>query len=305
MFEVKFLFDNQLIAAVENLIKNSKHKLLIISPFIDLDKRIQDALEEKRNKVDFELFVLFGKNEDNYYKSIKKDSLIFLKQFPNIEIRYNERLHAKFYQNDFDYIMTSLNLYDYSLAKNIEVGIIGNYASKGVLGKVIDGTGSMISQGVNKVGQDVFGLGQKDENPIDKFQTIFYSSQLLYKTKPNLLDEHGIKGLIGGKKIDGFNVIENNFPETKKENIKPTTESKNVIIEKTILNVGKTQSVSQLSKKMNFSVAEITNLMQKSGFINGESITPLGKSKGIELKKYMGKEYIAYPENLEEFKLLK
>jgi len=133
MADVQFLFDNQLIAAVESLIKNSKHRLLLISPFIDLDRRIQDALRDKISKHDFELLVLFGKNEDNYYKSIKKDSLDFLKQFPNVEIRYNDRLHAKFYQNDFDYIMTSLNLYDYSLAKNIEVGITGNFASKGLI----------------------------------------------------------------------------------------------------------------------------------------------------------------------------
>jgi hypothetical protein len=54
MAEVQFLFDNQLIAALENLIKNSKHRLVLISPFIDLDRRIQDALREKLSKHDFE-----------------------------------------------------------------------------------------------------------------------------------------------------------------------------------------------------------------------------------------------------------
>lgn len=32
---VDFLFDNQLIASVESLIRDSKHKLVLISPFID------------------------------------------------------------------------------------------------------------------------------------------------------------------------------------------------------------------------------------------------------------------------------
>jgi hypothetical protein len=73
MAEVKFLFDTQLIDAVNSLIKEAKHRLLIVSPFIDLDKRIQDSLIEKRDKYDFELKVLFGKNEGNLYRSIKKD----------------------------------------------------------------------------------------------------------------------------------------------------------------------------------------------------------------------------------------
>lgn len=59
MTEVQFLFDNQLIAAVESLIKNSKHRLLLIPWFIDLDRRIQVVLKEKLLKHDFELLVLF------------------------------------------------------------------------------------------------------------------------------------------------------------------------------------------------------------------------------------------------------
>ena len=307
MADVQFLFDNQLIASVENLIKNSKHRLLLISPFIDLDRRIQDSLRDKLSKHDFELLVLFGKNEENYYKSIKKDSFEFLKQFPNIEIRYNDRLHAKFYQNDFDYIMTSLNLYDYSLAKNIEVGITGNFASKGLIGKVIDGTGALIAQGVDKVGQDVFGLGQ-DVNPIEKFQTIFKDSTLMYKTVPIIVDATGIKGYIGGKKLNGFNVTIDNLSNPIKE-IKPVRseavlnevkEVKLTTTETSSISSKKTQSASQLSKALGVSQADITNIMQQSGLISEDKITPVGLSKGLVMKNYMGKDYIAYPDNLSE-----
>jgi len=312
MADVQFLFDNQLIAAVESLIKNSKHRLLLISPFIDLDRRIQDALRDKLSKHDFQLLVLFGKNEDNYYKSIKKDSFEFLKQFPNVEIRYNDRLHAKFYQNDFDYIMTSLNLYDYSLAKNIEVGITGNFGSKGLIGKVIDGTGTLLAQGVDKVGQDVFGMGQ-NVNPIEKFQTIFQDSALMYKTEPIIVDASGIKGFIGGKKINGFNVKADNLSNPIKDikparseavlntvkEVKPTSKETISIASK------KTQSASQLSKFLGISQADITNHMQTSGLISGDKITSVGHSKGLVMKNYMGKDYIAYPDNLPELNKLK
>jgi hypothetical protein len=308
MAEVQFLFDNQLIAEVENLIRDSKHRLLLISPFIDLDRRIQDALGEKLLKHDFELLVLFGKNEDNYYKSIKRESLEFLKQFPNIEIRYNDRLHAKFYQNDFDYIMTSLNLYDYSLAKNIEVGIIGNFASKGLLGKVIDGTGTIISQGVDKVGRDVFGV-DKELNPIEKFKIIFEASELKYKTEPIIVDKSGIKGLIGGKKLNGFNVkidnLQNISNESKSKRIEITSNT-TIEIKSSSAETGpnissKVQSASQLSKSFGVSQFEITSIMQGAGLINEDTITEIGLAKGLVLKSYMGKDYIAYPSNLTEF----
>ena len=149
--EAKFLFDHQLIAAMEQLIKNSKKDLLLVSPFIDLDKRIENALHEKISNPHFKLRVLFGKNENNIYKSVKNNGLLFFKKFPNVEIKYEANLHAKFYQNETHFIMTSLNLYDYSLANNVESGILVNYASKGFIGKAMDGLGGVIDQGVTKV----------------------------------------------------------------------------------------------------------------------------------------------------------
>lgn len=312
MDDVKFLFDNQLIASLENLIKNAKHKLLLVSPFIDLDRRIQDALKEKLTKHDFQLLVLFGKNEDNLYRSIKKDSLEFLKQFPNVEIRYNDRLHAKFYLNDFDFIMTSLNLYDYSLAKNIEVGITYNYATKGLIGKVLNSTDTVLSQGVDKVKQDVLGM-DKEINPIEAFQSIYDNSELKYKTEPIIVDKDGVRGLIGGKKLNGFNVIKDELSLTSNKPVAPKTENTPASVvtapiqKETIASTisSKCVSASQLSKTLGVSQSDIINLMQKSQLINGDKITEKGELKGLVMKNYMGKDYIAYPENLEELGVLK
>jgi len=307
MPEVQFLFDNKLIAAVEDIIRNSKNRLLLVSPFIDLDRRIQDALREKISKHDFELLVLFGKNENNYYKSIKKDSFEFLKQFPNIEIRYNDRLHAKFYQNDFEYIMTSLNLYDYSLANNIEVGITGKFASKGLIMKVVDGTGTLISQGVEKINQNVLG-NEQEVNPIEKFQTIFQNSTLLYKTEPIKVAAGGFKGLIGGEKLNGFKVIVDQLsdhglkvnPKKSEQTTSVTNEIKSAPTSETVsASSRKLQSASQLSKALGVSQVDFTNIMQQSGLILGDKITSAGLAKGLVMKNYMGKEYIAYPNDLE------
>lgn len=308
MNEVQFLFDNQLIAALEKLIKEAKNKLFLVSPFIDLDDRIKDALREKIERHDFELLVLFGKNENNYYKSMKKDSFEFLKQFPNIEIRYNDRLHAKFYQNDFDFIMTSLNLYNYSLAKNIEVGILGKHSSKGLLGKVMDGSDAIVNQGIEKVSQDLLGMG-KEVNPIEKFQTIFKSSELKYKTAPILIDQAGIKGVFGGKKLNGKKVIHDDLSSITKEKEMVMAEKSTFDFKQSTSSAStptnKTLSASQLSKNYGVLPLDITNLMQKLGLISGDKITEVGHLKGLKMKSYMGKDYIAYPENLEELNDLK
>ena len=308
MVEGQFLFDTTLIEGVEKLIRESKSKLLLISPFIDLDKRIQDALREKLSKHDFEIRVLFGKNEGNLYRSMKKDSFEFLKQFPNIEIRYQERLHAKFYLNDFDYIMTSLNLYDYSLAKNIEVGIICNYGTKGLIGKVMDGTGTLISQGVDKVNHDVLGI-TKETNPIQKFQTIFENAELKYKTEPTVKNAGGLKGVIGGKKLEGFTVVVDNLSESKENlsNKAVQIATKDIIksIDQNTVQTNKTLSASQISKLLGVSQVEVIKLMQTRGLIDCNTITNLGHDRGLVLKNYMGNEYIAYPENLEELNILK
>lgn len=304
--EVDFLFDTQLTLAVENLIRNSKHKLILISPFIDLDKRIIDALSDKKSKHDFELLVLFGKNDCDYLKSIKKDSLNFLMSFPNIEIRYNDRLHAKYYQNDFEYIMTSLNLYKYSSDNNIEVGIKCEYAAKGLLRKAFDAADSLINQSTDKLKEDVLGM-KKDVNPIEEFKLIFDKSELMYKTMPTKADKEGLQGLMGYKKLDGRIVKENKFESFSEKNnprLKETQYQNNSKKYESGFDA-KTKSAKQLGIDLRIPAYEITNLMQQKGFINGNNITEKGASKGLLIKNYMGSNYIAYPVNLDEFKELK
>lgn len=297
MVECEFLFDNQLIAALEKLIRDAKHELLLISPFIDLDARIEDALKEKISKHDFKLRVVFGKNENNIYKSIKKNSIDFLMKFPNIEIRYNERLHAKFFKNDYDYIMTSLNLYDFSLANNIEVGIKVEHSSRGLIGKAVDGAGDLITQGTDKIKQEVFGKG-KDIDPIEKFDTIFENSEKKYQTEPIISTKKGVGGLLGAKQLDGYNVVfdQLSLPTKTIDKEKNVNEIKSPI---------KTYSASQLAKMYNISKSEIDSLMRKSGLINDNKITAKGLSMGLEMKKYMGNDFIAIPSTLDEFRSLK
>lgn len=308
----EFLFDNQLVSAIELLIKESKEQLILISPFIDFDPRIKTALKAKQSEKDFSLVVVLGKNEGNYHKSIKKESLEFLMEFPNVEIRYDARLHAKFYQNDFDFIMTSMNLYNFSLANNIEFGVRFNHSSKGLLGKVGDASNQLVDQGMSKIKEGVFG-GKAEVDPLEKFDEIVCNSRLLYKTKPVLAEKGGISGMLGGMKLDGKTIVYNELvsevasdvvekrvvPQQTTTVAPPQVPAPLVAEER-----GKFLSASKLSKTLGLTPAKVKDYFEKSGFIQNDEITELGKSKGLVKLKGQYGPYIAYPEGMEEFKNL-
>ncbi|MFV0606702.1 MAG: hypothetical protein ACK5NK_12765, partial [Niabella sp.] len=88
----------------------------------------------KKDNPDFKIIVVFGKNEDDFSKSMKQEDFNFFKDFPNIEIRYEKRLHAKYYANESSAILTSMNLYNFSQDNNIEAGVLTN--RKGILGSI-------------------------------------------------------------------------------------------------------------------------------------------------------------------------
>lgn len=287
--DVQFLFSNDLVNAVEKLIKNADKQLLLISPFIDLDPRIKDALMEKENDPHFELRVLFGKNEKDIRKSIKKDSLDLLKSFPNVDIRYESRLHAKFYVNDTHFIMTSMNLYDYSLSKNIEVGVQAKYNSKSLVGKVRDEAFTLIDSSF----KDFLGTSDNESDPITEFENIFGRAQQMYLSKAYLKDKKRLNPFSNKKEIDRVIVDVDLFKESNIEkaiNNSPKKDSDNS---------QKYLSVSKISKLYNVSPDAFIELMEEQGYIKDNVITRLGLDKGLVLKKYMGREYIAYPENLE------
>jgi len=214
MPEVSFIF-NRITTEIEEVIKDAKKELFLVSPFIDLSPNIKDELSHKKDDPDFFLRILFGKNDNNYLRSFKKDSLAFLMDFPNIEIKYNERLHAKFYMNDWDCILTSMNLYDYSLNKNIEGGVLYRYKSKSILGKTTD----IIGEGIGNVSERVFGE-EYNEDPIEKMNEVYGISELLYKTEPILKERKGVfsalKTALTKDEIEGKNVLVNKFEKEVK-----------------------------------------------------------------------------------------
>lgn len=114
----------------EIIIRGAETKLLLVSPYIRLHHRTADALKSLKTKPEVRVTVCFGKADGVYEKSFHPDALALLKELPNIRIVYEERLHAKFYGNDEASLITSMNLYDFSIDNNIEVGIVADHESR-------------------------------------------------------------------------------------------------------------------------------------------------------------------------------
>jgi phosphatidylserine/phosphatidylglycerophosphate/cardiolipin synthase-like enzyme len=113
----KFLKTRKAVSELEDLIRNADQKLILISPYLKISKDFREMLDF-RNKKDKITTIIFGKQELN------PDEMKFLQSLRFVILKYNESLHAKCYLNDSKMIITSLNLYEFSMAHNKEMGVL-------------------------------------------------------------------------------------------------------------------------------------------------------------------------------------
>lgn len=166
----EFVKGNQLNAELEKIFDNANEQLVIISPFIKLHSRFVDVLKSKKENNKLKITIVFGKNEDNISKSFNEEDFEFLKDFPNIEIKYEPRLHAKYYASESAALLSSMNLYDYSQNHNIEFGILTKVTIVGSL------TGSLLGDSI-------------DADAFNYFDQVVTNSKTLYKKTPQYEDK--------------------------------------------------------------------------------------------------------------------
>ena len=119
----KFLTGKDLENKLTDIIWEAKKYILIISPFIKTDNYMKSVFSKVKNEHKIHLILLFGKNEKRPENSLNKKDLEFFKQFQKVSILYHKDLHAKHYCNEKEGLITSLNLYDYSMINNVEYGV--------------------------------------------------------------------------------------------------------------------------------------------------------------------------------------
>ncbi len=112
----KFLNTSATNYFLEELIKSASERLVLISPFLKLNERIKELLEDK-NRLKIDVRIVYGKSE------LHPDEINWLKGLTYIRTSFCKNLHAKCYLNEDTCIITSLNLYEFSQVNNNEMGI--------------------------------------------------------------------------------------------------------------------------------------------------------------------------------------
>jgi len=113
----KFLNTRKAVSEIEELIKNADQRLVLVSPYLKLSKDFKELLTYRNNK-DKVTTVIFGKQE------LKPDEMTYLQSLRFVVLKFKEDLHAKCYVNDRFMVITSLNLYEFSMANNREMGVL-------------------------------------------------------------------------------------------------------------------------------------------------------------------------------------
>ncbi len=113
----KFLNTRKAVSEIEDLIRDADQRLILISPYLKLSKDFKELLTY-RNSKDKVTTVIFGKQELN------PNEMKFLQSLRFVILKYNQDLHAKCYLNDDKMIITSLNLYEFSMNNNKEMGVL-------------------------------------------------------------------------------------------------------------------------------------------------------------------------------------
>lgn len=102
---------------LEELIKNTHGRLVLVSPYLRINPRLRQLLQDV-DAMEIEIDVVYGKNE------LHPDEETWLTTLKNAQISYCENLHAKCYLNETSAIVTSMNLYEFSQVNNNEMGIL-------------------------------------------------------------------------------------------------------------------------------------------------------------------------------------
>lgn len=113
----KFLNTSATNYFLEELIKDAKDRLILISPFLKLNDRIKELIADK-NRLKIDVRMVYGKSE------LRPEEIGWLNDLTYVRTSFCNNLHAKCYINEELCIITSLNLYEFSQVNNNEMGVL-------------------------------------------------------------------------------------------------------------------------------------------------------------------------------------
>lgn len=268
----EFLKGNKLNSKLDEILDSAEEKLYLISPFIKFHVRVKDILRRKKHNDKLHIVIVFGKNKYDREKSLSKEDFDFLASFPKVTIKYEPRLHAKYYANEKASLLSSMNLYEYSQNNNIEFGI--HYAANGIL-------------------ENMLGKQNMDGDAWDYFRGVIENAETIYRKMP-----------VYEKQMFGLSTkyVRSNVDIDKSAQIfgekKTKTAPRQPFKSK---QKGKLLSATALGKTVDLTYSDVVTVMRAEGLIKDDTITAKGTKQGLEYKSNTkGDSWIVYPESLKE-----
>lgn len=226
------IYESELNASIEKLIKEAEEQIFLFRTKFQLPDRIKDCLKQRRNDHTLRIVFVFGDDKTELSKFLATEDFSFLKSFPNISVSHEPRLHANYYANESNGVLTSMNLQTYGDSKFIDVGIM--FKTKNILknltNQTLGGITSLISDTENIATEsaDFFLKVFTNSNHVfvkePQYESVLFGLQKKYKTSSVVIDETGI--LVGNSMPDiasNTPVIEMLSSENKTTAVKPET----------------------------------------------------------------------------------
>ena len=157
---VEFLDTNATSSEISKMISQSKEKLYLVSPYLQMSDKIKILIQQTEKaspKIDIK--VLYRSEKDNKINDQDMDFLI--KQLNNANIYSLDNLHAKCYLNEDKAIIASMNLYQHSQENNWEMGI-----------RIDKSTDPVIYEDVNRHVSLLINVGKRYEKKLINFSNI-------------------------------------------------------------------------------------------------------------------------------------
>ncbi len=154
----KFLNTSAVTYHLEELIKNSNERLVLISPFLRFNDRIRELLED-RDRFKIDIRIVYGKNE------LQPEENNWLKSLAFVRTSFCKNLHAKCYLNESRAIITSMNLYEFSQVNNNEMGVLIERDSDSTLYQETYTEAQRVIRISEELKVTVERISREDENP--------------------------------------------------------------------------------------------------------------------------------------------
>tara|TARA_R110002051_G_scaffold250392_2_gene309725 strand:+ start:1115 stop:1918 length:804 start_codon:yes stop_codon:yes gene_type:complete len=251
---------------LEEMVKNTQERLIFISPYLKLNDRLKELLEDK-NRLKIDIRIVYGKSD------LRPAEAEWLAELSFVRTSFCKNLHAKCYINEDKCIITSLNLYEFSQVNNNEMGVL--------IDKHED---TELYRDAYDEALRIIRISDEDVTLIASTQPNSVPAKAASKSKTAAVPESKSQAEPSPKAS-----TPSEAPATQAANNGTQQHSK--------------LTIARLAKALSLSRAELTKLLAQKGYVRLTDdkvlVTNLGLSKGGEARTGKYGDYTLWPESID------